>query len=123
MHFKRPAEGEQEETNLDVYLPPRALLLFTGEARYNWLHSIATRKVDKVFVNDRDPSLPDSDQVTKLKFRKRRISLTFRKVKTNGPCKCPWVKLCDSQNQTVAIEENLLSGEGGEAPVYKAEGN
>jgi len=30
-----------------------------------------------------------------------------------------WPKLCDSQNKSVAIEENLLGGESGEAPVFK----
>ena len=54
-----------------------------------------------------------------LKFRHRRVSLTFRKVKFDGPCRCAYPKLCDSQNQAVAIEENMLTGEAGEAPVYK----
>jgi len=61
MHFKRPAEENKPEKNLEVYLQARSLILFSGEARYNWLHSIATRKVDKIFVNDPDPSIPESD--------------------------------------------------------------
>jgi alkylated DNA repair protein alkB family protein 8 len=68
----------------------------TGEARYNWLHSIASRKIDKV------------DGL--LKFRHRRVSLTFRKVKTD-PCRCKWSILCDSQNKSQAVSENMLSGE------------
>ena len=29
-------------------------MLFSGEARYNWLHSIAQRKIDKVEVEAED---------------------------------------------------------------------
>ena len=80
MNFRTP-EGVQK----DVYLMPRSLLLFSGEARYNYLHSISTRKLDKV------------DGL--LRFRHRRLSLTFRKLKTDGgPCTCRFPKLCDSQN-------------------------
>ena len=76
MNFRTP-EGQQK----DVYLRPRGLVLFSGEARYNYLHSIATRKLDSV------------DGL--LKFRHRRVSLTFRKVKQD-PCNCRFPKLCDS---------------------------
>ena len=68
MHFKN-----QSNNAIDIYLQPRSLMIFSGEARYNWLHSIALRKVDKV--------------EGLLKFRHRRVSLTFRKVKTD-PCTC-----------------------------------
>lgn len=85
MNF-RTAEGAQS----DVYLLPRQLVLFSGEARYNYLHSIATRKLDKV------------DGL--LKFRHRRISLTFRKLRMGGgPCTCRFPKLCDSQSKLVAV--------------------
>ena len=30
----------------DLYIRPRALMLFSGEARYRWLHTIAMRKID-----------------------------------------------------------------------------
>ncbi len=36
MHFKTP-----QDEHKDLYLLPRSLILFTGEVRYNWLHSIA----------------------------------------------------------------------------------
>jgi alkylated DNA repair protein alkB family protein 8 len=78
MNFRTP-EGVQK----DLYLLPRQLVLFSGEARYNYLHSIATRKLDKI----------DST----LKFRHRRISLTYRKLNLqNKPCTCRFPKLCDS---------------------------
>ena len=83
MHFKSP----QNETK-DLYLKPRSLMLFSGEVRYNWLHSIPQRKIDRV------------DDL--LKFRHRRVSLTFRKIKTT-PCKCEFPLLCDSQNKSVAV--------------------
>ena len=82
MNFRTP-EGAQK----DVYLLPRSLVVFTGEARYNYMHSIATRKLDKV--------------EGLLRFRHRRISLTFRKLRVksdleDGVCRCRYPKLCDS---------------------------
>jgi len=80
-------------------------MVFSGEARYNWLHSIALRKVDKV------------DGL--LKFRHRRVSLTFRKVKSDL-CRCKWPGLCDSQNKSQAVNErDLAVGEGEEAKVHE----
>ena len=86
MHFK-----SADEKVVDLYLEPRSLMLMTGEVRYNYLHSIATRKLDK--VNGL------------LKFRQRRVSLTYRRLKED-PCKCKWAVLCDSQNKQVACSEN-----------------
>ncbi len=66
--------------------------MLSGESRYAWLHSIATRKVDK--VDD------------KLIFRRRRISLTFRKIRKE-PCKCPYPFFCDSQGyDPVSMKKN-----------------
>jgi alkylated DNA repair protein alkB family protein 8 len=96
MNFRTP-EGVQQ----DLYLLPRQLVLFSGEARYNYLHSIATRKLDKV------------DGL--LKFRHRRISLTFRKLRESGkPCTCRFPKLCDSQSTQVAVEQNKIAGDESE---------
>ena len=97
MHFKDPSNN-----TIDLYLKPRSLMIFSGEARYNWLHSIAQRKVDKV--------------EGLLKFRHRRVSLTFRKVKTDM-CRCKYPLLCDSQNKAVAVKENQLASESEEAKV------
>ena len=101
MHFKDPTNKV-----IDIYLQPRSLLVFSGEARYNWLHSIALRKVDKV------------DGL--LKFRHRRISLTFRKVKTD-PCKCKFPQLCDSQNKSAIVNENMLGNNGDEEAIVNKE--
>jgi alkylated DNA repair dioxygenase AlkB len=53
-----------------VILAPLSLLILTGEARYDWMHSIPARKVDML-----------GDQELK---RSRRISLTFRTVIYNS---------------------------------------
>lgn len=84
MHFKDP-----QQNSIDLYIEPRSLMVFSGEVRYNWLHSIAQRKIDRI------------EEL--LKFRQRRVSLTFRKIKTDGPCYCDWPLLCDSQNKSVAV--------------------
>ncbi|MFN4254129.1 MAG: alpha-ketoglutarate-dependent dioxygenase AlkB [Saprospiraceae bacterium] len=49
-----------------VFLEPRSVVLLSGEARFDWTHCIPARKSD-LFQGVRYP-------------RKRRISLTFRKV-------------------------------------------
>ena len=36
MHFKDP-----QNNTIDLHLEPRTLMIFSGEVRYNWLHSIA----------------------------------------------------------------------------------
>lgn len=65
-----------------VCLPRRSAIIFSGEGRYSWFHSISTRKVDRV--------------EGKLVYRRRRVSLTFRKVKRT-PCSCRWPIFCDSR--------------------------
>ncbi len=68
--MKHSVSGKEEH----IWVPPRSLLIYSGEFRYLWTHSIASRKIDKVEGS--------------LKFRKRRISLTFRKIrKTSLPAK------------------------------------
>ncbi|GAQ85696.1 hypothetical protein KFL_002490140 [Klebsormidium nitens] len=66
-----------------LFLAPRSLLVLTGEARYAWQHYIPHRKSDLV-----------RGEIV-LRGR-RRVSLTFRKVRT-GPCRCEYPESCDSQ--------------------------
>lgn len=66
MNFRHP-DGRQQ----NVFYPPRSAIIFTGEGRLEWQHSIACRKLDR--VNG------------KLTFRSRRVSLTFRKVRELAP--------------------------------------
>ncbi|KAJ8754430.1 hypothetical protein K2173_002881 [Erythroxylum novogranatense] len=66
-----------------IYLPPRSMLLLSGEARYAWHHYIPHHKID--MVNDHA-----------VRRNNRRVSFTFRKVR-RGPCQCEFPQYCDSQ--------------------------
>ncbi|XP_010478904.1 PREDICTED: alkylated DNA repair protein alkB homolog 8 [Camelina sativa] len=68
-----------------LYLPPRSMLLLSGEARYAWNHYIPHHKIDKV-----------KDKV--IRRSPRRVSFTIRKVR-NHPCRCTYPQYCDSQQQ------------------------
>ncbi|CAB4278955.1 unnamed protein product [Prunus armeniaca] len=66
-------EIESSENNSNflrraIYLPPRSLLLLTGEARYAWNHYIPHHKIDMV-----------KDSV--IRRASRRVSFTFRKLR------------------------------------------
>ena len=52
---------------IEVYLPPRSLLIMSGESRYAWTHAIRHRSTDMV----------DG----RILQRGRRVSLTFRSVR------------------------------------------
>ncbi len=64
MDFTNPATNEK----VSHLLASRSLLIFSGDARYQWKHGIAARKTDKY-----------KGQVIQ---RGRRISLTFRNIIT-----------------------------------------
>nr|GMD29061.1 alkylated DNA repair protein alkB homolog 8 [Ipomoea batatas] len=66
-----------------IYLPPRSMLLLSGEARYAWHHYIPHHKVDIV-----------KDNI--IRRASRRVSFTLRKVR-EGPCQCEFAAYCDSQ--------------------------
>ncbi|XP_030481304.2 alkylated DNA repair protein ALKBH8 homolog [Cannabis sativa] len=66
-----------------IHLPPRSMLMLFGEARYAWHHYIPHHKIDMV-----------NDEV--IRRGARRVSFTFRKVRTN-PCNCDFPHHCDSQ--------------------------
>lgn len=78
MSFVSPDENELKH----LYLKPRSLVVFSSDVRFIWQHSISLRKLDRVDNN--------------VYFRRRRISLTFRRVRS-GECVCPYLKFCDSQ--------------------------
>jgi alkylated DNA repair dioxygenase AlkB len=48
MELRRGRVGEGDDTHKFLYLPPRSLLVLSGEARYLWSHGIAARKSDMV---------------------------------------------------------------------------
>ncbi|GKD57013.1 alkylated DNA repair protein AlkB homolog 8-like protein, partial [Tanacetum coccineum] len=66
-----------------IYLPPRSMLLLSGEGRYAWQHYIPHHKIDMV-------------KDTIIRRASRRVSFTFRKVR-KGPCQCDYLQFCDSQ--------------------------
>ncbi|PWA75715.1 Nucleotide-binding, alpha-beta plait [Artemisia annua] len=65
-----------------IYLPPRSMLLLSGEGRYAWQHYIPHHKIDMV-------------KDTIIRRGSRRVSFTFRKVR-KGPCQCDYPQFCDS---------------------------
>lgn len=65
MNFQREATTKEQD-KIPLLIPPRTLIVMTGESRFNWYHGIPPRKTDKF-----------NEQVHK---RQRRVSITFRKV-------------------------------------------
>ncbi|KAK9120340.1 hypothetical protein Syun_017957 [Stephania yunnanensis] len=84
--FATDEKGKSPENCLRkaLFLPPRSMLVLSGEARYAWHHYIPHHKVDVV-------------QGHNLRRGTRRVSFTFRKVR-NGPCCCEFPQYCDSQS-------------------------
>ncbi|MDO8837793.1 MAG: alpha-ketoglutarate-dependent dioxygenase AlkB [Parvibaculum sp.] len=66
MRFRHRENGEKHA----LILEPRALLILTGAARYDWTHEIPARATDIV----------DSKRLP----RGRRVSMTFRNVRRGG---------------------------------------
>lgn len=83
MEFRRPGSDGVEGVE-PVLLPPRSLVVMTGASRYEWTHAIQPRLFDVV----------DGARVD----RKRRLSITFRKVQTT-PCACVFPVQCAAQGQ------------------------
>lgn len=84
MEFKR---WDQQESSVGLFLPPRSLLIMTGEARYCWTHSISEARVD--YINEQTPPL----------VRGHRVSLTWRRgraLNTHSRTTCPCPVLCDA---------------------------
>ncbi|CAG9325183.1 unnamed protein product [Blepharisma stoltei] len=85
MNFRHP-----EGSEFNQFLPPRSILALTDEARYLWKHSVWNRKYD-IF---------EGISI----HRRRRISLTFRKVR-NVRCECNFPSVCDRNEEKLIIEE------------------
>ena len=73
---------QKENEKFLILLPKWSALILTGEIRYAWKHSIASRKIDWVGKD--------------LLFRKLRYSLTFWKSKKPF-CDCKFEKYCEFQ--------------------------
>lgn len=65
MRFSKNSGGEV----VDVEIPKRSLYVMQDEARYKWKHAIPPRKKDVIDGN--------------ITHRERRLSITYRKVKSN----------------------------------------
>lgn len=83
MEFKR---WDETRSHVGIFLPPMALLIMTGEARYGWTHCIAENRMDFV-----------SDEVKPM-LRGDRVSLTWRmgRVSEHFCDECPFPSLCDA---------------------------
>ena len=80
--------------SISIPLHPNSLCVMKGEVRYAWTHGIRSRTTDPVF--------DDGDHVgvgipERAIARSGRYSITFRYVKFDGTCNCPWKRWCDSQ--------------------------
>jgi len=87
MEFRGP-KGE----HIPVWLPPRSLLVMSGEARYCWTHGITPRHCDT--VPHSVLGIEQGLEGLTLAHRDTRVSLTFRKT-FKGPCSCPYPEFCD----------------------------
>eukprot|EP01127_Copromyxa_protea_P019330 TRINITY_DN623_c0_g1_i1.p1 TRINITY_DN623_c0_g1~~TRINITY_DN623_c0_g1_i1.p1 ORF type:complete len:587 (-),score=140.48 TRINITY_DN623_c0_g1_i1:24-1784(-) len=77
MELKHP-----DGTVASVPLPRRSILVLTGESRFLWSHGICGRKSDTIGNVNVE--------------RKKRISLTFRKVRDVEHCDCKYQAQCNS---------------------------
>ena len=69
MRFARVGGGEEE---YEVWLPPRSIIVLTGEARYAWTHAIVPRARDRVEVEE------EGGGGWRWHYREPRVSVTFR---------------------------------------------
>eukprot|EP00512_Aurantiochytrium_limacinum_P012303 CAMPEP_0171572436 /NCGR_PEP_ID=MMETSP0961-20121227/4142_1 /TAXON_ID=87120 /ORGANISM="Aurantiochytrium limacinum, Strain ATCCMYA-1381" /LENGTH=374 /DNA_ID=CAMNT_0012127323 /DNA_START=24 /DNA_END=1148 /DNA_ORIENTATION=- len=73
----------RRDAPIDVYLPGRSLVIMSRDARYRFTHGILQRKSDPVAGLGIVP-------------REKRVSLTFRRVKSSAECSpCPCPLMCD----------------------------
>ena len=97
MTFKNLKTSEE----IHIFLPKRSALILTGEIRYLWNHTIASRKIDRV--------------EKELLFRRTRLSLTYRMTKPKNLCICKYPEFCDFQlkkkQNTVGNLENMKNSD------------
>jgi len=98
MEFRGP-KGE----HVPVWLPPRSLLIMSGEARYCWSHGITPRHCDT--VPHSVLGLEQGLEGLTLAHRDTRVSLTFRKT-FRGPCSCPYPEFCDRSKYSQLEKQN-----------------
>ena len=82
MRFGKPDQGQDDRDPLsqsdlqytNVYLPPRSVIAFVGDARYKWTHGIPSRRLDLV----QDGSGTHEGEKPSWLDRQLRLSVTFR---------------------------------------------
>ena len=88
-----------------IYLPPRSLLVLSGEARYRWQHYVPHRRRDRV-----------AGEAAPRPREPRRVSFTFRE-RREGRCACAWPDACDSRRgEAQALRRRDRPGMCGGAP-------
>ncbi|XP_078043753.1 tRNA (carboxymethyluridine(34)-5-O)-methyltransferase alkbh8 [Augochlora pura] len=94
MDFKR------DDKKISILLPPRSLLIMSGEARYAWSHGICPRHNDVVKSTDGITTQP----------RGTRVSFTFRKVR-RGDCLCTFPEYCNTKikSSTTLIDDKIAT--------------
>ena len=84
--------SHQDNQYTNLYLPPRSVIAFVGDARYNWTHGIPSRRLD--LVQDESTPQPSHEGVKSSWLdRQIRLSVTFRWLvpgaDTVGPTESP----------------------------------
>lgn len=78
---------------IPVFLPRRSLTVMSGESRFGWTHSIASRMHDVICTDDK--------KGLTLLPREERVSYTFRLLRSKKECFCSYAWLCDNQKQNL----------------------
>ena len=84
MRFRRPDQGHhrdplsrQDPQYTNLYLPPRSVVAFVGDARYKWTHGIPSRRLDLV-RDEFEPQSTHGGEKSSWLDRQLRLSVTFR---------------------------------------------
>jgi hypothetical protein len=97
--------GDGDGNECEVWLPPRSVLVLTGEARYAWTHGIAPRVRDRV---------EDTVDGGGWQWQERgvRVSVTFRWLLPGAE-----IVGCDSDSED---EQTVAGGQEGVVQTRKA---
>ena len=84
MRFRKPNHvrhrdplSHQDLQYINLYLPPRSVVTFVGDARYKWTHGIPSRRLDLV-QDESDPQGTHEREKSSWLDRQVRLSVTFR---------------------------------------------
>lgn len=84
MRFRKPDHAQnrdplshQDPQYTNLYLPPRSVVAFVGDARYKWTHGIPPRRLDLV-QDEFEPQTANQGGKSSWLDRQLRLSVTFR---------------------------------------------